>query len=453
MEDTIAAISTPLGTGGIAIVRVSGPSALAVGDAVFHSSRGKPSQFLTHTVHYGRIVQDNAVVDQVMLVVFRTPHSYTTEDTVEIHCHGGVLAARSILSICLQHGARLAEPGEFTKRAFLNGRIDLTQAEAVMDLISAQTQFAQTVAARALEGHLLLQIKTVREKIADLSAQLEAYLDFPDEDIQSVTCDTLSADLKDSTSCLQELLNTGPKGRILRDGMRVAIVGRPNAGKSSIMNALLGRERSIVTAVAGTTRDSIEDMVAISGFPVRLTDTAGFRYARGAVESEGIKQAINTLDHAEIVLHIIDRSRPFSTLDSELDRLTRRKSVIHVYNKIDLPRKLKLPIAFEERNPLDVSALTGEGIERLRNMIAKTITAECVGTSAVDVTVNERQALALDHAVACLTDAAKAITAGEGIELACHHLRGALNAIGEITGETTHEDILDRIFSSFCIGK
>lgn len=453
MEDTIAAISTPLGMGAIAIVRISGPNALLIGDAIFHSSQGVPSRFSTHTIHYGRIVHDKVLVDQVMLAVLRAPHSYTTEDTVEVHCHGGALTAQMVLSLCLQHGARLADSGEFTKRAFLNGRIDLTQAEAVMDLISAQTQHAQAVAAQALEGHLSRRIEAVRDKIAGLRARIEAHLDFPDEDIQPSMREQLCNDLQDSISCLQALLKTSLRGRVLRHGVRVAIIGRPNAGKSSIMNALLGRERSIVTPIAGTTRDFVEDTIAVLGFPVRLTDTAGYRSAKGLVESEGIKQTLACLERAEIVLHIIDSSRPYSPLDSELLHLCHRKCVIHVYNKIDLPRKIKLPVGFQESNPLAVSTLTREGIDCLQDLIAKIITSQIDEATVLNLAINERQAFALNRALVYLTDATRDLDAGMGIEILSHHLQLTLNALGEITGATTPEDILTRIFTTFCIGK
>jgi len=453
MEDTIAAISTPLGAGGIAIVRVSGPDALSIAEAVFRSPRGKPSLFPTHTIHYGRIVQNGEVLDQVMLTVFRAPQSYTTEDIIEINCHGGVLTAQAILSLCLQHGARLAEPGEFTKRAFLNGRLDLTQAEAVMDLISARTQRAQAVAARVLEGHLFRRVEALREKIAGLLAHIEAYLDFPEEDIQPATCEKLSADLNESIALLRRLLDTAREGRILREGVLVAIIGRPNVGKSSLMNALLGRDRSIVTPVPGTTRDSIEDIVTIGGFPIRLTDTAGYRKARGIVETKGVNRALNILAQAEIVLHVIDTSRPFSPLDIELTRLCESKHMIHAFNKIDLPSKLKPPIGFQEHNRVDISTLTGDGLDLLRDVIARIVNSGTVGVTDLDVAINERHAGALARAMDSLASAEEAHSSVQGFEIVSQHLRLGLNAIGEVTGKTTTEDILDRIFKTFCIGK
>jgi tRNA modification GTPase len=453
MEDTIAAISTPLGMGGIAIVRVSGPHALNVAGAIFHSPRGNVSQFPTHTIHYGKIVQAGEIVDQVMLTVFRGPHSYTTEDTVEINCHGGVLTAQSVLSLCLQHGARMAEPGEFTKRAFLNGRLDLTQAEAVMDLITARTQRAQAVAARMLEGHLYRRVETLREEVVRLLAHVEAYLDFPEEDIPPTTSEKWNADLDRSIVLLRELLSTAHEGRVLREGILVAIIGRPNVGKSSVMNALLGRDRSIVTPVAGTTRDSIEDIITIGGVPIRLTDTAGYRKARGMVEAKGVNRTLDIVKHAEVILHVIDTSRPFSPSDVELTRLCRSKQVIQVYNKTDLPRKLSATKLLQTNHHIHISAMTEKGLPSLRNVIGRIANSGTVGAGDLDIAINERHTLALTRAMDALVAAKVAQKQSIGLEIVSQHLRLGLNAIGEVVGMTTTEDILDQIFSTFCIGK
>ena len=312
MEDTIAAISTPLGAGGIAIVRLSGPRALAVADALFCATRGRPSEFATHTVHHGTIRHDGDLLDEVLLTVMRAPHSYTTEDVVEISCHGGHLTARCILARCLEQGARLAEPGEFTRRAFLNGRIDLTQAEAVMDLIRAKTGRAHLAAANALEGHLARRIEELRDRLISVLAQAEAHIDFPDEDITPDTREKLLAELEAVGEQIKRLLATAHEGRVLREGISVAIIGRPNVGKSSLMNALLGQDRCIVTPVPGTTRDVLEEIANIRGIPVRLTDTAGIRKARGHVEAIGVGRARKTLDSSDLILHVLDISRPFS---------------------------------------------------------------------------------------------------------------------------------------------
>jgi tRNA modification GTPase len=398
-------------------------------------------------------MQDGEMVDQVMLTVFRAPRSYTTEDTVEINCHGGVLTSQSVLSLCLQHGARMAEPGEFTKRAFLNGRLDLTQAEAVMDVISARTRRAQEVAARVLEGHLYRRVEAVRDQIAGLLAHIEAYLDFPEEDIPPSAMETFHATLIQSIALLRELFDTAREGHVLREGVLVAIVGRPNAGKSSLMNALLGRDRSIVTPVPGTTRDAVEDIVTISGIPIRLADTAGYRKARGIVEAKGVNRTLNTLKQAELVLHVIDASRPFSQTDVALSSLCNEKKVIYVYNKTDLPSKMRNTNMLHRGRVISVSALTGNGLNSLRIEIERIIKSGVVEVDGLDVVINERHAQHLAKAINSLTDARIAHSNEHGLEIISQYLRTSLDALGEIIGKTVTEDILNRVFSTFCIGK
>ena len=290
MEDTIAAISTPIGEGGIAIIRVCGPLAFDLADRVFHSSKGRPSEFPTHTIHFGTAGINGEAIDQVMLTVMRAPRTYTKEDTVEINCHGGILTARKLLSLCLHNGARLAEPGEFTKRAFLNGRMDLTQAEAVMDLIRARTDRAHECALHELQGHLSTKVNDAREKLIAILANIEAHIDFPEEDLPPATRENLLRDTESVLAFLQSLLDTFREGKILREGIPVAIVGRPNVGKSSLLNALLGENRAIVTSVPGTTRDTLEEFANIQGIPFRFTDTAGIRQPRGRVEAIGVER-------------------------------------------------------------------------------------------------------------------------------------------------------------------
>ena len=333
MDDTIAAISTPIGEGGIAIIRLSGPNALAVGDRIFHSREGRVSEFPSHTLHFGTIGKNGEMIDQVMLAVLRAPRTYTKEDTVEINCHGGILTARKILALCLQSGARLAEPGEFTKRAFLNGRLDLTQAEAVMDLIRAKSDRAHTAAIHELEGHLSVKIDQAREKLITILAHIEAHIDFPEEDIAPETRETLLRDTENVLKFIRSLLATAREGKILRDGISVAIVGRPNVGKSSLMNALIGSDRSIVTPVPGTTRDTIEETASISGIPFRLTDTAGMRKTRGTAEKLGVARSRKALDISDIVLLVLDSSKPLSAADRDLIKQCDGKVALLVLNK------------------------------------------------------------------------------------------------------------------------
>ncbi|MGD0651700.1 MAG: tRNA uridine-5-carboxymethylaminomethyl(34) synthesis GTPase MnmE [Verrucomicrobiia bacterium] len=453
MEDTIAAISTPIGEGGIAIIRVSGPRAFEIADAIFVSPRGKPSQFQTHTIHFGTIGNNGELLDQVMLTVMRAPRTYTAEDVVEINCHGGLLNARNILFCCLKHGARLAEPGEFTKRAFLNGRIDLTQAEAVMDLIGAKTDRAHAAAAHALEGHLSRRIEEVRERLVTVLAHIEAHIDFPEDDIATDTRDQWLTNTEEIVHVLKHLLATAREGKILREGISVAIVGRPNAGKSCLMNALLGQDRSIVTPIPGTTRDTIEETANVRGIPVLFTDTAGIRRPRGAVEGIGIKRSRKILERCELVLHVLDTSRASSRDDDELAALYGQKPVIQVHNKIDLDRKLKLPASFPRKESVEVSSVRGDGIEKLKDRIERIVWSGHVGSTRLDIAINERHADAIRRASHSLTSAIEELQKNSMPELVSQQLRIGLDAVGEIVGMTTTEDILAKIFSTFCIGK
>lgn len=453
MEDTIAAISTPIGQGGIAIIRVSGPRALEVADAIFVSSHGKPSEFPTHTIHFGTISNNGNLLDQVMLTVMRAPRTYTTEDVAEINCHGGLLTARNILACCFRHGARLAEPGEFTKRAFLNGRMDLTQAEAVMDVIGATTDRAHAAAVHALQGHLSRHIEEVREQLVTILAHIEAHIDFPEEGIATDTRDQWLLKTEQAIHKLDTLLATAREGKILRQGISVAIIGRPNVGKSSLMNALLGEDRSIVTPVPGTTRDAIEEVANIRGIPVRLIDTAGIRKPAGAVEEIGVNRSRKVLEQSEVVLHVLDSSRPFSSEDLNLASLCDRKPVIQVHNKIDLRHKLKLPGGFPLRKSVETSSTRGDGIEELKEHIERIALSGEVGTVHLDVSINERHADAIRQALFCLTSAVTEMRCASAPEIVSQQLRLGLDAVGTIVGKTTTDDILAKVFSTFCIGK
>jgi tRNA modification GTPase len=453
MEDTIAAISTPLGVGGIAIVRMSGSHAFDVADAVFHSSQGKPSTFASHTIHHGKIIEAGEIVDEVMLSILRAPRTYTTEDTIEINCHGGLVTAQRILALCLRNGARMADPGEFTKRAFLNGRLDLTQAEAVMDLISAKTQRAQAAAMQALEGKLYRHIEAIRQRIITILAHIEAHLDFSEEDIELATRESLYADIEQCIQAAQKLSETARSGRILREGILIAIVGRPNVGKSSLMNALVGRDRSIVTHIPGTTRDSVEELITIHGFPIRLTDTAGYRRKCGTIEGFGINRMHKVLSEAEIVIHVVDASRKFSVLDLEILSFCKTKSVVQVFNKADLKTLIIPPLEWHHYKRINMSAVTGFGLDSLKNEILKCISNKSCITSTSEVFINERHNNLLTRIIWFLNRTKKSILNDTGFEIIAHDMRQALLLSGEITGHIINEDVLDRLFESFCIGK
>jgi tRNA modification GTPase len=453
MDDTIAAISTPIGEGGIAIIRVTGPDALAIGDRIFHTQEGRVSGFPSHTLHFGTIGRNGETIDQVMLGVLRAPRTYTKEDTVEINCHGGVLTARKILALCLQSGARLAEPGEFTKRAFLNGRLDLTQAEAVMDLIRAKSDRAHTAAVHELEGHLSKRIDQAREKLITILAHIEAHIDFPEEDIAPETRETLLHDTEAVLNFISSLLATAHEGKVLREGISVAIVGRPNVGKSSLMNALIGSDRSIVTSVPGTTRDTIEETASISGVPFRLTDTAGIRKTRGTVEQIGVERSRKALDASEIVLLVLDSSKPLNAADRKLANQTQRNKTLLVLNKADLPTHLLLSDDMLDVDNVKVSATVGTGLESLREKLVNLAYSGKVGTTDVDVAINERQKALLEYSNKILTECIDLFEEYQPLEIVAQRLRNCLNVIGEITGKTVTEDVLSKIFSTFCIGK
>jgi tRNA modification GTPase len=454
-DDTIAAIATPLGEGGLAVVRISGPEALAVADKVFlpaGKSPLKPSAATTHTIHYGKVIRRGAIVDEVLLAVLRVPRTFTREDTVEISCHGGLLPAKLVLDTILESGARLAEPGEFTRRAFLNGRLDLAQAEAVADLIHSRTELALAAANEQLAGKLSQRINQLRDEMMKTLAHVEAHIDFPDEDIAPETRAQLIQRLENGAAFMDELLRTANEGQILRRGIRTAIVGRPNSGKSSLLNQLLGHDRAIVSHIAGTTRDTIEETANIRGLPVVFIDTAGLREARDEIEVEGIRRSRQSLARAELILHVLDASELRTSADDLYLAEFAGKKRILVRNKTDLPVKLKLPT-----NPdvpiVDVCCLSGQGMEALKDAIKGLVWAGKIEAGMLQVMINSRHQEALSRARTATLETVDALRADISLELVALDLRIAVNAVGEIVGKTTTEDLLDSIFSQFCLGK
>ncbi len=471
LSDTIAAIATPLGEGGLAVLRVSGPQALAVAEKVFvpvGKSSQKPSAAASHTIHYGRIERDGRFVDEVLVAVLRAPRTFTREDTVEISSHGGLLPAKLVLDALLAAGARLAGPGEFTQRAFLNGRLDLAQAEAVADLIHARTELALTAAGEQLAGKLSQRINLLRDDLVKTLAHIEAHIDFPDEDIAPDTRGQLLARLERGVTFMDELLRTADEGQILRRGIRAAIIGRPNAGKSSLLNQLLGHDRAIVSPIAGTTRDTIEETANIRGLPVVFVDTAGLRESRDDIEREGIRRTRAMVAKAELILHVLDASEPLSEEDEQLLAEFAGKKRIVVWNKADLLRPADgartptsaaahvHPTAAADvgvRAPIAVSCLTGAGIEQLKDAIKQTVWAGEIRAEMLQVMINSRHQDALQRARAATVRTAEALRIERSLELVAMDLRIAFNAVGEVVGKTTTEDLLDSIFSQFCIGK
>jgi tRNA modification GTPase len=471
LDDTIAAIATPIGEGGLAVIRISGPQALAVADKCFEPAGKhslKPSAAQTHTIQYGRVVRDGNTVDEVLVAVMRAPRTFTREDAVEITCHGGILPAKMVLDTVLENGARLAGPGEFTRRAFLNGRIDLAQAEAVADLIHSRTELALRAANEQLAGKLSERINELRDEMMKTLAHVEAHIDFPEEDIAPDTKDQLIARLEHGLAFMDELLRTANEGQILRRGIRAAIIGRPNAGKSSLLNQLLGHDRAIVSPIPGTTRDTIEETANIRGLPVVFIDTAGLREARDEIEVEGIRRSRESLRNAEFILHVLDVSEPITEPDKNYLAEFAGKKRILILNKVDLPRRLQLPEMVGSDVPIaprrarsdapclpivDVCCLSGKGIEPLKNAIKELIWCGEIKTEMLQVMINSRHQDALNRARIATQRTAAALRANESLEFAAMDLRIAVNAVGEIVGKTTTEDLLDMIFSQFCIGK
>ena len=459
-DDTIAAIATPLGEGGLAVVRLSGAQAFAIADKCFDpagKNSSKPSIAATHTIQYGKIVRAGNAIDEVLLAVLRAPRTFTREDTVEISCHGGLLPAKLVLDTLLENGARLAEPGEFTRRAFLNGRIDLAQAEAVADLIHSRTELALAAANEQLAGKLSQRINQLRDDLMLTLAHVEAHIDFPDEDIAPDTKVQLLQRLENGITFMDELLSTANEGQILRRGIRAAIIGRPNAGKSSLLNQLLGHERAIVSPIAGTTRDTIEETANIRGIPVIFIDTAGLRDSHDEIEIEGIRRSRESLAKAEFILHVLDASEPLTAADGSYFNEFADKKRILVRNKTDLPLKLELLEEFKIQNSkskiVDVSSLSGQGIETLKDAIKNLVWSGEIKAGMSQVTINSRHQDALSRARTVTRQAANALRDNATLELVAFDLRVAANAIGEIVGKTTTEDLLDSIFSAFCIGK
>ncbi|HVR35114.1 MAG TPA: tRNA uridine-5-carboxymethylaminomethyl(34) synthesis GTPase MnmE [Methylomirabilota bacterium] len=455
IDDTIAAIATPLGEGGLAVIRLSGAHALAVADAVFQplgNHSVKPSTAASHTIQYGRITRDGRTIDEVLVSVMRAPRTFTREDVVEITSHGGILPAKLVLDAVLGHGARLATPGEFTRRAFLNGRIDLAQAEAVADLIHSRTGLALSAATEQLAGKLSKRVNELRDELIATLAHVEAHIDFPDEDIAPETREQLGSRLERGLVFMDGLLRTASEGRVLRRGVRAAIVGRPNAGKSSLLNILLDADRAIVSPIPGTTRDTIEETANLRGIPVVFIDTAGLRETGDSVEVEGVRRSRETLDRAELILHVIDASEPLHDTDATCLGWGGDGKRVIVRNKSDLPSRLEIP-ADTNVPVVSISCADGRGIDGLKDTIKELFWSGQAGGEMLEVMINSRHQEALERARKATAHTLEALRADRTLELVAMDLRIAVNAVGEIVGRTSTEDLLDSIFSQFCLGK
>ncbi|MBI3089607.1 MAG: tRNA uridine-5-carboxymethylaminomethyl(34) synthesis GTPase MnmE [Candidatus Tectomicrobia bacterium] len=458
-EGTIAAIATPRGEGGIGIVRLSGPAAAAIARRLFRAAgNAQLASLPSHHLRHGYIVDPDTQerIDEVMLAPMLAPRSYTREDVVEIHCHGGTLVQQRILRLLLASGARPARPGEFTQRAFLNGRLDLAQAEAVAEIIAARSEAALRSALSVLDGELSRAVAASREDVLGILVILEASVDFPDEELEILEQEELVARADAAAQRLRALLAQVERGRLLRDGVRTAIVGRPNVGKSSLLNALLLRDRAIVHETPGTTRDVIEDWLTVRGVALRLLDTAGMRSSADAVEQLGVERSRAALESAELVLLVLDGAAPLLDADRDLaGRLAGRRAIL-VLNKCDLPRQASdaEAQALLAGAPLArVSALRRSGLEELCDLIAAQAADGGGGEAEGALVTRERQRAALAAAAEALAQGRASLAAGLSGEFAAADLQACLGFLGEITGETCRADVLDKIFAEFCIGK
>ncbi len=457
LDDTIAAISTPIGEGGIGIVRMSGPAAVTILRRLFVPGSPLPT-FQPRTLHYGHIVEPatGEVVDEVLAVYMPAPGTYTRQDVVEIDGHGGIVALRRILALCLRQGARLAEPGEFTARAFLNGRLDLAQAEAVLDIIRAKTERSLQVAMGQLAGHLSEQVKGVRARLVDVLAYLEASIDFVEDEIPQRE---IGPEMEQAGSDLARLLADADRGIIYRQGVRVAIVGRPNVGKSSLLNRLLRTSRAIVTDIPGTTRDTLEETLNLQGVPVVLVDTAGIT-ARTAdpIEQLGIERSRAALAQADLALLVVDASQPPTDADRAIGALIGNKPAIVALNKTDLVSDAQLEIArwtldIGHRLFVPISALTGEGLERLEEAIVEAVFSGQVVAAETPLVTSPRHKEALNRALDHVRAAQVAMQHSFSADLVAIDVAAAVHALGEITGQTAGDDLIEAIFSNFCVGK
>jgi tRNA modification GTPase len=457
LDDTIVAIATPPGRGGIGVVRLSGPEAIGIAKPMLRIAH--TNQLESHRAHFGELIDPatSERIDEVVATFFAKPHSYTTDDVVEISCHGSPVVLKHVVEMALARGARLAEPGEFTMRAFLNGRIDLTQAEAVRDLIDSQTLYQAQVAARQLEGALSKRLLPIKQKLIELIAVMEAGIDFAEDDISVIPDEQILDRIAEVRAPLEQLLASFTYGKVVHEGLTLAIVGRPNVGKSSLFNRLVEHERAIVTATPGTTRDLVSEIVSIGGIPVRLVDTAGIRDALDEAESIGVRKSLEALADADIVLVVLDASHPSSDAaarrrDTELVSLVARRLAIVVQNKVDAVTTA--PLVPDGGLPVVMaSALTGQGVDHLRATILKLAGGDGAAPPESGFLTNVRHQKLVQGSIAALDTAASAVPRKTPHEMILLDLYAALRPLDEITGATTADDILNLIFSSFCIGK
>ena len=457
IDDTISAIATAPGEGGIGIVRISGEKSLEVAQSIFKSKSGKMiKDYNTRTLIYGKIVDGEKVIDEVLVAYMKGPNSYTAEDVIEINCHGGFISVKKILELILSKGVRIADAGEFTKRAFLNGRIDLSQAEAIIDVIKSKTDMAHEVAQNQLEGILAKKIKDLRMNVTEVLAHLEVSIDFAEEDVEEITYQTLEEKSLELRNEIKKLYDTAESGKILRDGLKTVIVGKPNVGKSSLLNSILGENRAIVTDIAGTTRDVIEEFVNIKGIPLKIVDTAGIRETEDVVEKIGVEKSRESFSTADLVIMVLDASRKLSEEDMEILESIKNKKTIVLLNKVDLEAQIELEKIKEfvsSDDIIEISALKNQGIEELQDKIESMVYQGSVKNSSNLMITNSRHKDALFKAYESINDAISAIEQRMPYDFIEVDFKNIWDYLGYINGDTVREDLLDTIFANFCIGK
>ena len=458
MEDTIAAISTStVSSGGISIVRISGPDAIIIGDKVFKSKKNiKLANVQSHTVHFGNICDNGNEIDEALVIVMKAPNTYTRENIVEIDCHGGILVTKKVLEAVLNAGARLAEPGEFTKRAFLNGRIDLSQAEAVIDIINSKTEKEMMVAQRHLEGSLSKKIKDIQGEILNLMADIEASIDYPEYDIEETTNKKINDTLNSVEEKLLKLKNSFENGKILKEGIKTAIIGKPNVGKSSLLNLILGENRAIVSDIEGTTRDTIEEYINIKGIPLKIVDTAGIRKTNDEVEKIGVERSINNISDAELIIALFDDSRTFDDQDQKILDLIEGKKTIILINKIDLGKNLikeNEKLKKFKNNIIEFSTINETGLDKLYNKIEELFKLNELDCENTEIITNNRHKQQILYALEDVAKGRESLETHMPVDITAICLKDILERLAEITGENVSEDIINEIFKKFCLGK
>ena len=451
MNDTIVAISTALGVGAISIIRISGNKAISIANSIFS---GKDlNKVSTHTINYGFIKENDEIIDEVLITVMRAPSTYTTEDIVEINCHGGITSTNKVLEVILQHGARLAEPGEFTKRAFLNGRIDLTKSEAVMDLLESKTETARKLAINGLQGKTAALVDNFRDKIKQLISSIEVNIDYPEYyDIEVITLEKIKEETKQMKNELDNIIKESENSKIIKNGIDTLIIGRPNVGKSSILNKFLDEDKAIVTDIAGTTRDIVEGQVMLDNIMLNIIDTAGIRETEDKVEKIGVEKSLGLIDKSDLVIVVLNNNEKLTTEDLELLEKTKNKNTIVVINKNDLERKIEIE-KLKEYNLVSTNTNNLEGIDDLKNKIKEMFNLEQISTKDYNYLTNVRQISLAKNAYQKLIDVETALHDNLPIDMIEIDLRDCFDILGEITGKTYSDEIIDNLFERFCVGK